>query len=139
MRELFQYLETRNGLSFSYCESFFAPDEEKRYENLTIEKFIRLIHPDKPSDYVVQQFTGLLDKKDTEVYEGDIVLSRNNKQPLEVLFCKGGWILLSGSSQEDLYSGVSTDFFDMKYSLRKNSLEVIGNICETPNLLRPYA
>jgi len=76
----------------------------------------------------VGQFTGLRDKNDVPIYEGDIVMKRTyqGKKPLEVVFSHGcfhcGW---GGGSSTPSHP----------YTLDDRNIEVIGNIYDTPELL----
>lgn len=77
------------------------------------------------AQYVMMQFTGLLDKNDKEIYEGDIVELYNHKGDVyyekNCFLVRGYWM----GSQDD-----PGDAFE---SLE--AMEVIGNIYEHPNLL----
>jgi hypothetical protein len=72
---------------------------------------------------VVEQFTGLKDINDTEIYEGDVLID-DAGEPIEhwvVKFSDGGFV---GEC-----AGVSEPLFEL------TSLEVVGNIHENPELL----
>ena len=69
---------------------------------------------DKDGNLIPMQFTGLLDKNGVEIYEGDVIQSRNGAKKLVE------W--------NDLFTGYKA----IQSSL---SLEVIGNIYEDPELL----
>jgi len=75
-------------------------------------------------DFVIQQFTGLTDKKGKEIYEGDISNTRDG----DLLTCYdyNSFIYMVLFSEE--HSGVNG------YSQKE--LEVIGNIYENPELLK---
>jgi len=77
---------------------------------------------------VVQQFTGLLDLENKEIYEGDILLLEN----------KGPWIPFwnnDGVARFDIKNknGDTATFASYSYT---NGWKIIGNIFETPELLK---
>ncbi len=81
----------------------------------------------------VGQFTGLKDKNDNEIYEGDI-LQMNGSAKLEVQFLHGGfgYCLMFGDVLFGGNSSFSFNPFD-----KDESFEVIGNIHDNEDLM-PY-
>ena len=82
----------------------------------------------------LMQFTGLTDKKEKEIYEGDIVKQYGNyNQPYntEVIFAEGKFIpLVKAEGGVGLYGYKVIDKFNNNY------FEVIGNIFENPEFLK---
>ncbi len=85
-------------------------------------------------DYILIQFTGLLDKNGKKIFDGDIVrilyeddLSEVEKNAVVEWDQKGFW-------QIDFFDmGFSTAIFSDKVEIR----DIIGNIYEHPGLLNP--
>lgn len=89
------------------------------------------------SDIELMQFTGLKDRSGVEIYEGDILKNLKHGNQLVWVYwegCKekygdrwikwGGWNFRKTLNDERL-----------KYALHGDSLEVVGNIYEHPELL----
>lgn len=78
-------------------------------------------------NYIIEQCTSLKDKNGKLIYDGDIVRTSGNYQ--EGVY-KIGWN--EDDAEYDLYKG---DCFIYQLVNRFNSVEVIGNIHENPELL----
>jgi uncharacterized phage protein (TIGR01671 family) len=75
-------------------------------------------------DFTVQQYTGLKDKNDKEIYEGDILIE-NMMGNNQIGICKtvlGGWKIFCHPDSCICWHG--------------NTAEIIGNIFENPELIK---
>ena len=106
-------------------------ESERKYDTPHIEI-------EKAKNYILMQSTGLKDKRDKEIYEGDIVrLGKNNKLSMmaTIKFMKGCFMM------EWLAENIRTRDFNrcMYEEIFENchiSLEIIGNIYENEDLLK---
>ena len=90
--------------------------------------------------FTLQQYTGLKDKKGKEIYEGDIVnfILPNNKIEVGACWPYRGKSLVEWSDKsgnyiinfKDCYNTITANLFSC------TSIEVIGNIFETPELIK---
>lgn len=78
----------------------------------------------------VMQYTGLKDKNGKEIYEGDIVLAKHwNPSKFQIEFIEGGFCgTFKGCN-------IPTDINHF-YDSAGCAIEVIGNIYETPDLIK---
>lgn len=93
-------------------------------------------------DWEVMQFTGLYDKNDVEIYEGDIIRYNtglaHDDGTNEVFYTgtiewvKNGWGIMTFDDTRLVFLFAGAYWFGY---LEQEGIEVIGNIYETPELL----
>lgn len=85
-----------------------------------------------PNDTPVMQYTGLKDKNGKEIYEGDIVVLKNKPSYFDAKHMEGKYEV--GFNKEQL------SFIGLPYNILTwsgtESVEVIGNIYENPELIK---
>lgn len=78
-------------------------------------------------DLKIMQYTGLKDKNNKEIYEGDILSDGNIKKPYKVVFENGSF----KAEFEGDFDEYSFDLIDVV----AQGCEVVGNIYENPELM----
>ena len=114
------------------------------YTNIFRSEYESFSFPLKKSEYAVSQFTGLKDCKGNEIFEGDIVANICDGEILMVgdiqfgcgvfgvewVDCKKNKSMVGSWGQKHNLRRLDDDIIE------KNKIEVIGNIYETPKLLK---
>lgn len=85
------------------------------------------------SDFIIMQSTGLKDKNDKEIYEGDIVKYKSGWKTFteEVAYNNN----FGGFGVMDADADIIFTFGELLVHISLSSLEVIGNVYENPELL----
>ena len=85
------------------------------------------------SDFILMQSTGLLDKNDNKIFEGDVVKYKGGCYTYteEVAYNKN----FAGFGVRDANADVILTFWVLAENIDLSSLEVVGNIYENPELL----
>jgi uncharacterized phage protein (TIGR01671 family) len=85
-----------------------------------------------PSDLKLMQFSGILDKNQKPIYEGDIVNDGDNGNGI-VVFQSGCFFMNYGADVTMEFLGLKLDEF--KRLQAKRIVEVVGNIYDNPQLI----
>ena len=85
------------------------------------------------SDFILMQSTGLKDKNDSEIFEGDVVKYKSGCYTYteEVAYNKN----FAGFGVRDANADVILTFWVLAENIDLSSLEVVGNIYNNPELL----
>lgn len=104
------------GIDILHKEIFFSNEDADCYEHTDFK------------DIELMQYTGLKDKNEKEIYEGDILKLRDN-HGIQLVKYHDEWSAFIVESQKDTSVGVLGLYFD------KEDFEIIGNAYENPELL----
>ena len=102
------------GIDILHKEIFFSNEDADCYEHTDFKELM--------------QYTGLKDKNEKEIYEGDILKLRDN-HGIQLVKYHDKWSAFIVESQKDTSVGVLGLYFD------KEDFEIIGNAYENPELL----
>ena len=82
----------------------------------------------KFNDIELMQYTGLKDKNNKEIYDGDILSDGNDEKPYKVIF-------ENGSFRAEFEGDFEEYSFDL-INIVAQGCEVVGNIYENPELIK---
>lgn len=110
---------------------------DKKEKQMIIPSFIK--NDEKEDEYyVLMQYTGLKDKNDKEIYEGDIVKSHEGYL-MTVIWQDNGFKLMfkfKRTYQGESYTETRKDISLNGSNDKRWGCEVIGNIYKNPELLK---
>nr|DAY00989.1 MAG TPA: YopX protein [Caudoviricetes sp.] len=86
-------------------------------------------------DVILMQSTGLKDKNGKEIFEGDIITDGYTLGVLRNHQTLGFYMVDEKGKENFLSDTVDTEGFEEAKEFMKNSIEIIGNIYENPELL----
>ena len=95
----------------------------------------RFIYCYKTDEIELMQTTGLKDKNGKEIFEGDIITDGHTLGVLRNHQTLGFYMVDEKGKENFLSDTVDTEGFEEAKEFMKNSIEIIGNIYETPELL----
>ncbi|MDU4728109.1 YopX family protein [Clostridium sp.] len=128
--------KTRNKMLTSNCGAFLLTQEGNavfhQNGNNPLEALIEQI------DYEVLMYTGLKDKNGTEIYEGDIIRTHENRIQ-KVIWHNNGFKLeykFKRSYRGESYWETRKDIELSETNNKRWGIKVIGNIYENPELLK---
>lgn len=104
------------GIDILHKEIFFSNEDVDCYEHTDFK------------DIELMEYTGLKDKNNKEIYEGDILSDGNNEKPYKVIFENGSF----RAEFEGYFEEHSFDLIDVV----AQGCEVVGNIYENPELIK---
>ena len=86
----------------------------------------------------IMQSTGLKDKNDKEIFEGDIITDGHTLGVLRNHQTLGFYMVDEKGKENFLSDTADTEGFEEAKEFMKNTIEIIGNIYENPELLEDY-
>ena len=99
-----------------------------------IEERKKWLHFDDDYECIMQS-TGLKDKNGKEIFEGDIITDGHTLGVLRNHQTLGFYMVDEKGKENFLSDTVDTEGFEEAKEFMKNSIEIIGNIYENPELL----
>lgn len=87
-------------------------------------------------DYPLMQYTGLKDINGKEIYEGDIV--KSGSRTMQLVFKQEAcqfWLIWKDYDGINRFKPLTATYWDDNNSFINDSIQVIGNIYENPELL----
>lgn len=108
---------------------YFDSKEVQYTDEFGILRFIKF------ENTILMQSTGLKDKNDKEIFEGDILTDGHTTGDIRNHPTLGFYMVDESSKEGYLSDTVGIEDFEEAKEFMKNNIEVIGNIYENPELL----
>lgn len=89
----------------------------------------------KNNDFVLMQSTGLTDKNDREIFEGDVVTDGHTAGDIKNHPTLGFYMVDDNGTERWFSDGATIEDFEEDVETVHRILEIIGNIYENPELL----
>ena len=105
---------------------------ERTYDGYEEDSFASYLY--SPNKYIVMQFTGLKDKNDKDIFEGDILESNDNLQTKG--FVEFGSYHQIGTKENVRYGYHIGCYGLLPMDIKPFNIKVIGNKFETPELIK---
>lgn len=118
-----------------FVEHFFITDNGLICNMEEPTSGYRLPIPIEKSELTLMQSTGLVDKNGKEIFEGDIITDGYTLGVLRNHQTLGFYMVDEKGKENFLSDTVDTEGFEEAKEFMKNSIEIIGNIYENPELL----
>ena len=99
------------------------------------EQYITIGSWDPVRPETVSQSTGLFDKNGQEIFEGDIVSDGHTTGDIKNHLTLGFYMIDEKGNENFLSDTVDTEGFDEAKEFMRNSIEIIGNVYQNPELL----
>lgn len=118
-----------------FVEDFFVSEDGKIYKKSTDTGYGIAISRETSDKVILMQSTGLRDKNDKEIFEGDIITDGHTLGVLRNHQTLGFYMVDEKGKENFLSDTVDIEGFEEAKEFMKNSIEIIGNIYENPELL----
>ena len=133
-----KFLPSYGDLGIDFYHEQGKDWHEKQVRDIVPVSWFLTAHNNNLGNYIVQEYTGLKDSKNNEIYEGDILNQLLDNKPCYYVVEWGNQSDYCGFGLRPLMKRngtFRTTIHDFKMYLAEG-FEVIGNIFETPELLK---
>lgn len=117
-----------------FVEDFFVSEDGEIYKKSTDTGYGIAISRETSDEVILMQSTGLFDKTNTEIFEGDIITNGPDVMCMKRHNALGFYVEQKGKVQL-VADGMDLEEFEEDAKEIADSIEIIGNIYENPELL----